>query len=115
MKIKTADQDRLVHIKESAEYIEEFTKGISYEQYIKDYKLRLAILKLLEIIAEASSGITRDTTKNFAGPEGKILNNIRSILMNDFSGIDYDIIWKSVKSQIPQLKNMIAEVIDKQE
>lgn len=49
MRNKMTDIDRLLHIKESIEYIEEFTKSISYEEYIQDYKLRLALVKLLEI------------------------------------------------------------------
>lgn len=111
MKIKKTDQDRLVHIKESAEYIEEFTKGVSYKQYIKDYKLRLAVLKLLEIITEASSGITREAINKFSGGEGKILNEIGNILLDEYTGIDYDVIWKLIKTQIPQLKNNISDMI----
>jgi len=54
MRNKLTDKDRLFHILEAIKSIEEFTKSITYQDYNDDYKLRLALVKLLEIIGEAS-------------------------------------------------------------
>jgi uncharacterized protein with HEPN domain len=113
MKTKNFDQDRLVQIKESIEYIEEFTRDVTYDQYINDYKLRLAIVKLLEIIGEASSCITRETHKKLSAHESATLNNIRNVLVQEYFGIDYDIIWNTIAKQIPELKDKIMKIIDK--
>jgi uncharacterized protein with HEPN domain len=112
MRNKSIDHDRLAHIKESTEFIEQFTKDVTYEQYIKDYKLRLALVKLLEFIGEASSGITKETHKKFAAGEWNIIEEINCILMYEYSGIDYDKIWNAIKNQVPKLKEAIAKILE---
>ncbi len=52
MKNKQTDITRLKHIIESIENIEKFCDGVSYQDYSNDLKLRLAIVKLLEIIGK---------------------------------------------------------------
>jgi uncharacterized protein with HEPN domain len=46
MKNKLSDKERLLHILDAIEDIENFTNKISYTEYIEDYKLRLALIKL---------------------------------------------------------------------
>jgi len=65
MKNKISDKERLLHILDSIDSILEFTQNLSYQQYHDDFKLRLALIKLLEIIGEASNGITEETQLRF--------------------------------------------------
>ena len=58
MKNKISDKERLLHILDSIDSIIDFTQNLSYKQYNEDFKLRLALIKLLEIIGEAANGIT---------------------------------------------------------
>jgi len=92
MRNKTSDKERLLHILEAINNIEEFTDGISYNSYIDDFKLRLALIKLFEIIGEASNGITEDLQNKFTNVEWSILKGIRNILVHEYFGIDYDVI-----------------------
>ena len=58
MKNKLSDKERLLHVLDAICDIETFTHKISYTEYIEDYKLRLALVNLFEIIGEASGNIT---------------------------------------------------------
>ena len=110
MKNKISDKERLLHILDAIEDIENFTKQITYSQFIEDYKLRLALVKLFEIIGEASSNITEETENEFSEIEWSILKGIRNILVHEYFGIDYDIIWDSIKTNIPDLKSKIMKI-----
>jgi len=112
MRNKISDKERLFHILDAINTIEEFTNGINYEKYINDFKLRLALVKLFEIIGEASNGITEDLQNKFTDIEWSILNGIRNILIHEYFGIDYDIIWDSIKNNIPELKVKITRIIN---
>ncbi|NCO56030.1 MAG: hypothetical protein COS14_08150 [Bacteroidetes bacterium CG02_land_8_20_14_3_00_31_25] len=112
MRNKTSDKERLLHILEAINNIEEFTDGISYNSYIDDFKLRLALIKLFEIIGEASNGITEDLQNKFTNVEWSILKGIRNILVHEYFGIDYDVIWDSIKNNIPELKEKITQIIN---
>jgi uncharacterized protein with HEPN domain len=51
MRNKISDKERLNHILEAIDSILEFTKGISYQQYSEDYKLKLAVkLKIFDVL-----------------------------------------------------------------
>ena len=43
------DLQRLLHILDAVSTIQEFISHVNYEAYQKDLKLRLAVVKLLEI------------------------------------------------------------------
>ena len=88
-----------------------FTKDIDYETYKADYKLRLAIVKLIENIGEASNGISPKTIKKLPGIEWSVLKGIRNVLVHEYFGIDYEIIWNSIKENIPELKIKIEEYL----
>jgi uncharacterized protein with HEPN domain len=112
MKGKLSDKDRLYHILDAIESIEQFTSGITYEEYQKDFKLRLALVKLIEIIGEASSTISNETQQRFTDVEWDVLNGIRNILVHEYFGIDYEIIWDAIRKNIPSLKEKIKSVLD---
>lgn len=112
MRNKISDRDRLLHIRDAIESIEEFTKDITYEEYNKDYKLKLALVKLIEIIGEAARTITEETQDKFTEIEWSILKGIRNILVHEYFGIDYKIIWNTIKNKIPELKNKINILVN---
>jgi uncharacterized protein with HEPN domain len=107
MKNSIPDKIRLQHIPESINDILNFTKDIDYDSYIADYKLRLAIVKLVENIGEASNGISPETIKRLPDIEWSLLKGIRNVLVHEYFGIDYEIIWNSIKENLPDLKGKI--------
>ena len=113
MKNRISDKERLLHIIDAIQSIEEFTKEISYGEYIEDFKLRLALIKLLEIIGEASGGITPQTQEQFSDIDWAILKSVRNVLVHEYFGVDYDIIWNVIKSKIPDLKARIELILNK--
>lgn len=111
MKSSISEKIRLQHILDSINDILLFTKDIDYETYIADYKLRLAIVKLIENIGEASNGISLKTIKRLPEIEWSILKGIRNVLVHEYFGIDYEIIWNSIKENIPELKIKIEKYL----
>jgi uncharacterized protein with HEPN domain len=112
MKNTLTDKDRLYHILDAITNIENFSTGINYQNYIEDYKLRLALVKLLEIVGEASNGITLETQERFPEVEWAVLKGIRNILVHEYFGIDYDIVWESITQNIPVLKDKIEKIFN---
>jgi uncharacterized protein with HEPN domain len=109
MKSRISDKIRLQHILDSINDILLFTNDIDYETYIADYKLRLAIVKLIENIGEASNGISSNTIKRLPEIEWSVLKGIRNVLVHEYFGIDYELIWNSIKVNIPDLKIKIEK------
>ena len=112
MKNRISDRERLLHISDAVESIIGFTSGISFEQYDEDYKLRLALVKLLEIIGEAASGLSPQLQERFTEIDWTILKSIRNVLVHEYFGVDYEVIWNTIQTNIPELKSRIAEILD---
>lgn len=111
MKSSITDKIRLQHILDSINDILLFTNDIDYEVYKTDYKLRLALVKLIENIGEASNGLSSDTIKKLHKIEWSELKGIRNVLVHEYFGIDYEIIWNSIKENIPDLKSKIEKYL----
>jgi uncharacterized protein with HEPN domain len=111
MKSSIPDKIRLQHILDSINDILLFTKDVDYESYLADYMLRLAVVKLVENIGEASNCISKGTIKKYPEIEWSILKGIRNILVHEYFGIDYELIWNSIKVNIPELKLKIESVL----
>ena len=111
MREQIRDKSRLEHILESINYILEFTKGIDFEEFIKNKMLQFAVVKNLEIIGEASYKLTNDFKSNHSEVEwGKVIS-MRHILVHGYYDTDEMIVWdtainlSSFKKQIQILYN----------
>ena len=111
MKSSISDKIRLQHILDAINSILIFTKDIDYNTYMADYKLRLALVKLIEIIGEASNGLSPEAIRRVPDIEWSILAGIRNVLVHEYFGIDYEIIWNSIKQNIPELKIKIEKAL----
>ena len=59
------DKQRIEHIYEAVLHIENFIQGVDYEEYMRNFQLRLAIVKLLEIVGEASGMLSNELKRTF--------------------------------------------------
>ena len=60
MKDKLGDNGRLRHMLESVEEIEAAVKGLSYDEFVENHVIRIAVVKWIEIIGEASVYISEE-------------------------------------------------------
>ncbi|WP_091872150.1 HepT-like ribonuclease domain-containing protein [Pricia antarctica] len=67
-------------------------------------KTKVGFIRLLEIIGEAIGSISTNTVKRFPDVEWAIIKSFRNVLAHEYFGIDYQIVWKTVQSRIPELK-----------
>ena len=80
MRERIRDKGRLEHILESIDYIFDFSKGIEFEVFKSDMKLRFAIIKNLEIIGEASNMLTNEFREQNPEMPWRELINLRHVL-----------------------------------
>ena len=78
-----------------------------------DLKLRLAIVKLFEIIGEAVSNLSIEIQQEYPDTEWDVIKSTRNVLVHQYFGIDYKIVWNSIKENIPGLKDQIQRIVNK--
>lgn len=102
----------LRHILDEAEYLIEYSRGLSREQFMKDPTLQRAFVRSLEVIGEATKRIPEEFRTRYSHVAWKSMAGMRDKLIHDYMGVDYDIVWDVVINKVPLLYRDIRAIID---
>ena len=96
---------------DSIEKIRTYTRGISYEEFIKNSLIADGVMRNLEIIGEAVKKLPPGMKRKYSGIEWKKIAGLRDILIHEYSGIDMKIVWDVVDNKMPELKVSIKGIM----
>jgi uncharacterized protein with HEPN domain len=112
MKGKLGDRQRLLHILEAINEIQTYTANTDIKSFLSNSMMRFACIKQIEIIGEAANLVTSETKAIFTDLEWKQIIGMRHILVHEYFGVDFDLIWQVIISDLPVLKEKISNVIN---
>jgi len=110
--MKKDDSAYLLDILISIRDIEKFIEGMDFEDFRKDYKLQLAVVRLLEIIGEASVKLSADLKNKYIRVPWVDIKGLRNRIVHDYSHIRIDIIWNTIKKNIPSFKKEMIKILE---
>jgi len=101
---------RIVHILEAISEIESYISGTSFPEFIENSMMRFATIKQLEIIGEASNHVSNDIQERFPGVSWGEIIGFRNIMIHEYFGVDLEMVWDVVLTELPALKKQIQEI-----
>lgn len=90
--------------------IEEYTTGYDRDDFIGDRKTVDAVVRNLEIIGEAAHNLSGELRSAHRDIPWEDIIGMRNKVIHEYSGIDLDILWKTLQDDIPDLKKKIIKV-----
>ncbi|PWS29115.1 hypothetical protein DHW03_04620 [Pedobacter yonginense] len=102
----------LKHILKECEYLLKESELNTYQNFLEDERLSKAICRSLEIIGEASSKIHPDLKEAYSLVSWREMSDLRNRIIHHYFGIDYDIVWDVVITEIPKLKIQILFILE---
>ena len=102
-------QFRIDDIIEAINKIQQYTRGYDFDSWCKDAKTIDAVIRNIEIIGEASSRLPEEVQKQFEDIPWSTMKAIRNIVVHEYFGVDLEIIWKTVKEDLPDLKKLLLK------
>lgn len=106
------DLPYLNHILDAINDIEESVKNISREGFGKNKDVRESNIRRIEIIGEAARNISPNLKKKHKKIEWSKIIGTRDKMVHHYFGVDLDIVWNIIKSDLPKLKNEIKGIIE---
>lgn len=99
-------------ILESIGRIEEYTKEINEERFLKDVPIQDAVIRRLEIIGEAVKNIPQDIKVKYSDIPWKEIAGTRDIITHEYFGVNLARIWKTIKEDILPFKKQIEKILE---
>ena len=94
----------LKDILEAIGKIENYTKDISFDDFVAEELIQDGVVRNLEVIGEAVKNIPENIKSKKPEVEWKKIAGLRDILIHAYFGIDEDIVWDAVKNKLLELK-----------
>jgi uncharacterized protein with HEPN domain len=102
--------DLLKHIQDEIDYLIE-NSIIDEIEFSSNPTLQRAFVRSLEIIGEAVKKLPQDFKDNNNDINWKDVAGMRDVLIHEYFGIDYEIVWSVIKEDIPELKRKLKKII----
>ncbi len=78
-------------------------------------RLAYAVCRSLEIIGEAAKNVDPELKSKYPEVEWKKMAGIRDVIIHDYFGIDYEIIWQTMGKKITPLKEWMEIIIAREQ
>lgn len=101
----------LKDILEAMEAIEKFVEGTDFETFKNDDMRASAVIRKLEIIGEATKNMADGIKQKYPQVPWKDMAGMRDRLIHFYFGLKYDLVWNTIKVDIPKLKPQIAKIL----
>ena len=108
------DNTRLNHILDAASKAVRFTRAKKRSDLDTDEILGLAMVRLMEIIGEAANGISEGLQEKYPEIAWRQMAGMRNRLIHGYFEVDMDIVWQTVKKELPPLIRQVKKVMEKE-
>jgi len=113
--MKKADEIRLRHILDSANEALAFANGKTRKELDNNRMLVLSLVKSIEIIGEAASRLETEFRLEHEDIPWEDIISMRNRLIHAYFDINLDIVWSTVRGELPDLISKIQKIIPSQE
>ena len=102
----------LKHILSAVDEIEKFTKGVGREDFLRSSEKQSAVVRQLEIIGEAVKNLSEEFKSKQSDIPLRDISSMRDNLIHEYFGVDLEVVWETVKEDLPELKSELLKIID---
>jgi len=93
--------------------IEQYTAGLDYADFEADERTVDAVLRNLEVIGEAARQIPREVKAAHPDLPWTEMQTMRNIVIHEYHGVNLQIIWQTVKEDLPALVPLLEKILQK--
>lgn len=112
MREEIRDIERLRHILEQIDNMMELLPSLSFETLDQDKVRYYGIVKMTEIIGEASYKLTDYFVESHPDVPWKVIRGMRHYLVHEYYQVSKEGLWDTLTNDLPELRPYIIKYID---
>ena len=105
------DGQRLLDIAEALEWVAMATAGRTETEFIADEMLHYAVAQRLTVIGEAAARLGPELIGKYSAVPWADIVGLRNILVHEYFGIHWPLVWQTVADDVPRLRERVAEIL----
>ncbi len=105
------DQQRLTDILEALDWIARAITGKAEADFLADALLCYAVAQKLTIVGEAVARLSPAITTRYNSVPWPDIVGLRNILVHEYFGIYWPLVWQTAADHAPALRTQIAEIL----
>lgn len=111
MQPESRDPAYLWDMLDAARSIQDFISSVSFEQYMQNRMMQLAVERQLEIIGEAARRVSDGFKNKYPEiPWGRIIG-LRNVLAHEYGDIQHERLWLVITDDLPKLIELLEPLI----
>ena len=88
------------------------TQGRSREDLDTDRMLNLSLVRLMEVVGEASGRVPPDFRALYPDIPWRQTSDLRNRLIHAYDEINFDTLWEIIRNEVPPLIEQLEAVLD---
>lgn len=104
-------REYLKHIQDEVRYLMEDSATIDENQFMRDETRKRAYARSFEVIGEASKQVDAAVKQQLPAVEWKAMARMRDRLIHHYFGVDYGLVWDTIKNDIPRLGKEVQSAL----
>lgn len=111
MTTKRSHLDTLRDIANASAKAEKFLAGVTFAAFQANDEKAFAVVRALEIVGEAAKKIPVDFQARHPEIPWKEMVGMRNKVIHEYFSVDLEVVWKTVKQDLPALRERVRNVI----
>lgn len=105
------DIDYLEFLIECIEHLENYSKDVDEDSFLRNEEKKDACLTRIVMIGEYSAKISDELKDKFTDVEWQLMKSTRNYYVHVYRGIDWKRVWETIENDIPLLKIKIEKIL----
>jgi uncharacterized protein with HEPN domain len=96
-------------------FIEKNTNTLNYDEFLNNELLTKAIVRSFEIVGEACKKVPDDIRMKYPLFDWRGFAGLRDRMIHHYWGIDYNLLWDAIQTEVPFNQIWIRLIIEREQ